>query len=85
MVGKDSSNTLCLPRVVAMQLQALECLLNDLSAYGLRVWQTDSGQWVWEWQGHMALADGLGSAVIEALHWYFGLTPDPSVVVKTGV
>lgn len=70
------NNALQLSRGTDPQLHAVEYLLNDLSAHGLLVSPTDDGQWLWEWQGQRGFADGLGIAVMDALYWYFGLSPD---------
>lgn len=59
------------------QLHALEYLLNDIGKHGLQLHSLDDGQWQWQWNGQSGLADGLGSAIMDALTWYFGLLPDP--------
>lgn len=65
--------------VTGMPLEAMEYLLNDLSSHGLRVWRVENGQWGWAWGEQTGQATGLGSAVLDALYWYFGLTSDQSV------
>lgn len=64
-------------RLIDVQLQAVEWLLNDLSRHGLRVGCDAAGRWWWAWHEQTARADGLGSAIIEATYWYFRLSPDP--------
>ncbi len=79
MVKKPISHRpIRLSDITDTQLELVEYLLNDLSRHGLRVWQDDSGTWVWEWHGQSAKADELGSAVLQATYWYFGLLPDPN-------
>lgn len=51
-----------------LALDALEYLLNDLSKHGLRVWPSEDGQWCWAWAEQSARADGLDSAITDALH-----------------
>lgn len=64
-------------QVIDGQLQAVESLLNTLAAHGLQVWRDEQGRWWWRWYDRSAPADGLGSVVLDAVYWYFGLAPDP--------
>lgn len=64
-------------RVAQLDMETVEYLLNDLSRQGLRVWQIEHEQWGWSWGEQAGQADGLGSAVADAVYWYFGLSPDP--------
>ncbi len=71
-----------LSQLVDMPMQAMEHLLNDLDSHGLRVYPVAGRQWRWEWNGHMALANGLGSAITTATYWYFGLLSDSEAAVQ---
>lgn len=63
--------------VTGLDLQAVEYLLDDLARHGLQVWPAANGMWRWAWAGQTGQAAGLGGAVVDALYWYFGLTPAP--------
>lgn len=73
----QTSGELRFSRVIDVQLQAVERLLNTLALHGLQVWRDEHGCWWWRWLDRSASADGLGSAVLDAVYWYFGLSADP--------
>lgn len=78
-----STPPLRLSQLMDVQVQAIESLLNSLGTHGLRLHpgEDKAGQWQWQWCGKSARANGLGTAIITATYWYFGLLSD----VEAGV
>ncbi len=62
--------------LMALSIRTMESLLNDVGTYGLRVSHVEGEQWRWEWCGHSALSNGMGSAIVTAYYWYVGLLSD---------
>lgn len=62
-----------------MQLDAVEQVLDALVDEGMRLSLLPGGDWRGEWHRQSGVAPGWGSALTEALDWYSGHPPAPSV------